>query len=320
MKEARWDDTFADDIDEDSDDDFGDSKQTLLSADDPRLLENVTQEALGDTLQNLGKSMSKIAQSATNDGKDSSVRKAIFILRVVREFGDRIPRLRLQERSSPLPSPFTSDVLEPLHTTLAAHVSQLTLSPYEASLVSSTKSNTQTHVLWEGHPPLPSQPSPSAFRFLQELNKVMARLGSDLWAPAGVAVIKSKMSVDVIRLLEQHIETIKDSKPLKDTKAVAQGDEPKEVDGKEEDTDANTADAPASGQENELTERRLKQLLFDALYLQRFFSSDTNSTQATDALTKKIGIADLNDAAIQRLRKNAAEYAKKTYLLFALLA
>ena len=148
----------------------------------------------------------------------------------------------------------------------------------------------------------------------------MARLGSDLWAPDGVAVIKSKMSVDVIRLLEQQIGTIKDSKPLRDTKTVAQGDESKEVDAKEEDTDANTTDAPASSQENELTEQRLKQLLFDALYLQRFVSSDTNSTQATDALITKINITDLNDAAIQRLRKNAAEYAKKTYLLFALLA
>jgi para-aminobenzoate synthetase len=30
--------------------------------------------------------------------------------------------------------------------------------------------------------------------------------------------------------------------------------------------------------------------------------------------------ADLDEAAMNRLRKNAADYAKKTYLLFALLA
>ena len=40
MKEARWDDTFADDVDEDSDNDLEDSKQTLLSDDDPKLLED----------------------------------------------------------------------------------------------------------------------------------------------------------------------------------------------------------------------------------------------------------------------------------------
>ena len=320
MKEARWDDTFSDDIDEDSDEDLGDSKQTLLSADDPRLLEDVTQEALGDTLQNLGKSISKIAQSATDDEQDGSVRKAVFILRAVREFGDRIPRLRLQERSSPFPSPFTSDILEPLHTTLATHVAELTLSPYKTSLTFALKSNTQTHILWEGHPPLPSQPSPSAFRFLRELNKTMARLGSDLWAPAGAAVVKSKMSVDVIRLLEQHVEAVKSSKPQKDPKTDEKDNKTEDPNGKDGDADVNTADVPASSQENDLANHRLKQLLFDALYLQRFFSSDTTSTQSTDALVAKIDIPDLNDAAIQRLRKNAAEYAKKTYLLFALLA
>ncbi|KAF2633219.1 hypothetical protein BU25DRAFT_380411 [Macroventuria anomochaeta] len=320
MKEARWDDTFADEIEEDSDDDLGDSKQTLLSADDPRLLEDVTQEAIGNSLQDLGKSLSQIAQSVTDGKDDGAVRKAVFVLRIVRDFGDRIPRLRLQERSLPLPTPFTSDVLKPLHTTLAAHVAQLTLSSLETSLASSIKGNTQTHILWEGHPPLPSQPSPNAFRFLRELNRTMARLGDDLWAPAGVAVVKGKMSFDVIRLLEKHVEAIKDSKPQKPIEANTQDKESDEADGKEKGNEADAADVAPSTQEDDLRDRRLKQLLFDALYMQRFFNDDIKPTQATDDLIKKIGVTDLDDAAVQRLKKNAAEYAKKTYLLFALLA
>lgn len=320
MKEARWDDSFTDDIEEGSGDELGESKQTLLSADDPHLLEDVTQEALSDSLQSLGQSLSQIAQKATDGEKDRSVQNAVYILRVVREVGDRIPRLRLQERSSPFPTPFTPDVLKPLHTTLASHVARLTLTAYETSLTSSNKINSQTHVLWEGHPPLPSQPSPNAFRFLRELNRTMARLGRDLWAPASVAVVKSKMSVDTIRLLEKHAESIKDSRLQKAGKTSAQEEESMEANGTEGDAETSTASMLSSSTGDERTDQRLTQLLFDALYIQRFFSDESKSTQATDSLIKKISVKDLNEANVQRLQKNAVEYAKKTYLLFALLA
>ena len=320
MKEARWDDTFADDIDEDSDDDLGDSKQTLLSADDPRLLEDVTQEALGESLQNLGKSLANITQKAADDKQAGSVRKAMFILRIVREFGDRLPRLRLHDRSSPPPTPFTADVVGPLHTALAAHVTQLALPLLESSLAISLKRSTQTHILWEGHPPLPSQPSPSAFRFLRELNRLMARLGSDLWAPAGVAAAKRKLSVDVMHMLESQVGAITALEPQKTANDNAETGESNGTNSDEKEGEVPAVNGAPSAQHNELRDQRLKQLAFDALYLQRFTSNNAESTQATDDLIKKIDIADLNDAAVLRLRKNATEYAKKTYLLFALLA
>lgn len=318
MKEARWDDTFADDIEEmPDDDDLGDSKQTLLSADDPRLLEDATQEAISHSLQSLGKSLSRIARDATEDKEDRSVWKIVFVLRVVRDFGDRIPRLRLHERSSTFPSPFTTDVLKPLHTALAAHVAQLTLSAYEVSLDFSMKGSPQTQTLWEGHPPLPSQPSPSAFRFLRQLNRAMADLGSDLWDPTSVAAVKSKMSLDVTKALEKHIEAIKTAKPQNQAETSVQR-EANGVDGEEKGIGADTATATPV-QDTGLTQQRLKQLMFDALYMQRFFN-EASTLEATDELMKKIDVADLNEASIQRLKKNAAEYAKKTYLLFALLA
>ncbi|KAF3033488.1 hypothetical protein E8E12_002125 [Didymella heteroderae] len=320
MKEARWDDTFADDIDEDSDDDLGDSKQALLSADDPRQLEDVTQEALGETLQNLGKSLAHITQKAAGDTQDGFVRKAVFILRIVREFGDRLPRLRLHERSSPLPTPFTADVLGPLHAALAAHVAQLTLPLLESSLATSLKISTQTPILWEGHPPLPSQPSPSAFRFLRELNQSMARLGSDLWAPAGVAAAKKKVFVDVMHVLEKHVEAIKASRLQQTVNNDTEAGESNGTNGDEQEDEATAVNAAPSTEHNELRDQRLKQLAFDAVYLQRFLGDHSKSAEPTDELSKKMSLADLDDAAVQRLRKNATEYAKKTYLLFALLA
>ncbi|KAJ8118798.1 hypothetical protein OPT61_g275 [Boeremia exigua] len=318
MKEARWDDTFADDIEEDSDDDLGDSKQTLLSADDPRLLEDVTQEAIGHSLLNLGGSLTKIAQSITGAIEDGYMRKAVFVLRVLRDFGDRIPRLRLQERSSVFPTPFTSDVLSPLHKALAEHVANITLTAFESSLDSAMKGRPQTHILWEGHPPLPSQPSSSAFRFLRELHKIMSHLGSDLWTPASVATVKSKMSLGVTRILQDHVETVRNGKPQKEAKPETQSD-PNGVDDSDHGNESDTADV-TSDQDIELVDQRLKQLAFDALYIQRFFNDATKPQQATDELIKKIDLSDLNAIGIARLEKNAAEYAKKTYLLFALLA
>ena len=321
MKEARWDDTFVDDIEEGSeDDDLGDSKQTLLSADDPRLLEDVTQDAIGQSLESLGKSVSQIAQSTTDDQGDGSVQKVVFVLRVVRDFGDRIPQLRLQERSSTFPTPFTSTILEPLHTLLAVHVAQSTLPAYESSLRHSLKGRTRTHILWEGHPPLPSQPSPSTFRFLREVNRIMERLGSDLWAPAAVAVVKKQMSLDVASVLEKHIDATKNTGAQEETEAKTDG-EPKEADGQEETGEETTDETAASADEQDgFRDQMFKQSAFDALYMQRFFSDDTKTSQTLDDMVAKIGLKDLDDAAIQRLKKNATEYAKKTYLLFALLA
>lgn len=320
MKEARWDDTFADDIEDDPDDELGDSKQALLSTDDPRLLEEVTQEALGESLQNLGKSLAHVTQKVADDEQDGSVRKAILILRVVREFGDRIPRLRLHDRSSPPATPFAANFLEPLHRVLAAHVAQLTLPSLELSLTTSVKVSTQTHILWEGHPPLPSQPSPSAFRFLRELNRTMAHLGSDLWAPAGVAATKKKVSADVTRLLEKHVGTLKAPQPQKMANDATKAGESDGTNGVEKNDEVTSETGTPLTQENELRDQRLMQLAFDALYLQQFFGNDAKSTQATDKLTKTIDLADLDEVAVQRMTKNAAEYAKKTYLLFALLA
>jgi len=321
MKEARWDDTFVDDIEEGSeDDDLGDSKQTLLSADDPRLLEDVTQDAIGQSLESLGKSVSQIAQSTTDDQGDGSVQKVVFVLRVVRDFGDRIPQLRLQERSLTFPTPFTSTILEPLHTLLAVHVAQSTLPAYESSLRHSLKGRTRTHILWEGHPPLPSQPSPSTFRFLREVNRIMERLGSDLWAPAAVAVVKKQMSLDIASVLKKHIDATKNTGAQEETVAEANG-EPKEADGEEETGEETTDETATSADEqDELRDQMFKQSAFDALYMQRFFSDDTKTSQNLDDIVAKIGLKDLDDAAIQRLKKNATEYAKKTYLLFALLA
>lgn len=319
MKEARWDDTFADDVDGDSDDDLADSKQTLLSDDDPRLLEEVTQEALQEALQNLGTGFDKLVHSTTGpDEGDSIIHKAVFILRVVREFGDRIPRLKLQDKSTALVSPFSTASLESLYSVLSAHVAAPSIEMLDRSLTTTSKTKSNNHILWEGNPPLPGQPSPSTYRFLRELKKRMAALGSDLWAPSCVVALKAKVGGDVRGVIERHVESAK-TVHTNGEELEKDGDEADEADEKDAEVngDAEKAgDTQTASNSRELSERSLKQLVFDGLYLQRFVATGDGK----DDWTKMVEMAELNDKALERLKKSAADYARKTYLLFALLA
>ncbi|KAF2797271.1 hypothetical protein K505DRAFT_298672 [Melanomma pulvis-pyrius CBS 109.77] len=313
MKETRWDDTFADDVD-DSDDEFGlDSKQSLLSDDDPRLLEEVTQEALGEALNSLGKSFAQIVSKLTLGHNDGSIPQSIFILRVVREIGDRIPRLRLQDKYTPPPTPFSSDVLRLLHSALGRQIVHPAVKAYKKSLATAGKSRSQSHILWEGNPALPAQPSPSAFRFLQGLVRNMGALGSDLWAPDGVSVFKAMTCEEVSKIWQENFEAI--TKPDPDDVEQAQ-DTTEDV--PESEATIETKDPPSTKLAPEAEDRRsekLKQLLFDILYVQRYLGG--NARDVVEALYAALEV----DGSIKaRLNRNAADYGRKTYLLFALLA
>jgi hypothetical protein len=323
MKETRWDDTFADDVD-DSDDELGlDSKQSLLSDDDPRLLEEVTQEALGEALESLGKSFAQIVSKLTSGHeKTFSASRMIFVLRVVREIGDRIPRLRLQDKYTPPPSPFSSDILRPLHTALARQIVIPTVEGYEKSLATAGKSRSRSHILWEGNPALPTQPSPSAFRFLQGLVRNMGARGSDIWAPDGVSVLKALTWAEVSKIWQQNFEAISQSEPKQE--AVQKERDAEDQDAEDQDaedaaeSEGGTEDPPStkpSPHAEEVRNEKLKQFLFDILYVQRYLGQ--GSGELVEGLYSAVGA---DESLKARLSRNAAEYGRKTYLLFALLA
>ncbi|OAL55450.1 hypothetical protein IQ07DRAFT_627560 [Pyrenochaeta sp. DS3sAY3a] len=321
MKEARWDDTFADDVDGDSDDDLEGSKQTLLSDDDPRLLEEATQEALSEALQQLGDDFADVVATASAPGeKTKSIQNSIFLLRYVRGISDRISELWLQDKSTPPTSPFTAKTLRPLYTNVASFIIDPTINAHAKSLSSSNKAIFNSHILWEGNPPLPTQPSPVTFRFLRELNRSMGAVGSDLWAPGVVSVLKTNVSERLLVLFEDQLNAINSISNAEEK----QGENPKN-EGNEEDVKTNgekedrpTGDPPASVQE--LKERRCKQLLFDACYVQRFTATVDAESDGLAYFIEKANGAWLDGPTKTRLRKNATDYAKKTYLLFALLA
>jgi hypothetical protein len=332
MKETRWDDPFADDVDlEESDDEYGEeSKQRLLSDDDPRLLEEVTQGALNNALSLFGKSFSKIIERLTSEetGDESNVSKAVFLLRVVREISDRIQQLRLQDKAMPPASPFTTNILRPLHIALASHIVRPTVQSYQKHLGSANKRRSKSHILWEGNPALPAQPSPSAFRLLQTLVQEMASCGSDLWVREAALVLKSLAKEEVDRVWKNGLDIIQQPSARNDESAKEGPNTPLDTEN-----DAVEAKSTSEGLEEAkpsepmthdaaLRSEQLKQLLFDILYIQRFLSTAASlQSDSDDGLVKDVGeAAEIDENMKLRLKKSASDHARKTYLLFALLA
>jgi hypothetical protein len=325
MKEARWDDTFADDVDDSDEDDLGDSKQTLLSDDDPRLLEDATQEALTHALQNLGKSFGQLIAQVTEGEDEADIMKICFVLRVTREIGERIPKLKLQDKATLLATPFTPALLNPLHKTLASHVAQSAVDVYAKALAVGLKETTKSHILWEGNPALPAQPSPSAVRYLQNLTKAMATYGNDLWAPLAVEQIKASAVSLISEPLKANLDALQQLRaaPAQEEKSEKtngdNSDSREEKDTVETEEHTNGEKATDTAAAIERRERKLKQALFDMLYIQRFIGSPHRSPDAIDEIVNSTASADLDENSKARLRKSAADYARKTYLLFALL-
>jgi conserved oligomeric Golgi complex subunit 1 len=325
MKETRWDDPFADDVDVDeSDDEFGSgSKQTLLSDDDPRLLEEVTQDALSDALSSLGSSFEKIMGSITGDEQSRArVTKAVFVLRIVREISERIPRLRLNDKSTPLATPFTKDVMKPLYDTLAGQIVRPIMKAYQKSLAIWARSRSKSHILWEGNPPLPAQPSPSAFRFLQTLVKGMGSYGADLWAPEGVQVLRGLAAEEVGKIWIEALQVIATARtsisntagPMKETGETEEHEETSDSAKSQE-----TVQQDNSPSAQELKEQKMKQLLYDIFYIQRYLLTVAHSDTNNPLIDKVSGVAGVDENMKTRLYKSAGDYTRKTYLLFALL-
>jgi hypothetical protein len=325
MKEARWDDTFANDVDDSDSDDFGDSKQTLLSDDDPRLLEDVTQQALSEALQNLGKSFSKIVRDLTEGNHVGNIQQACFMLRVMREISERISSLRLQDKATPLTTPFTSEILKPLHTALATQIVQPSTKAYQKTLAKAAKARSKSHILWEGHPPLPAQPSPNTFSYLQRLTRTMGSCGSDLWAPASVSVLKAMAVKEVSKLFKANMNRIDKFGTQSENSTADKSGENSPTDASahittDTKTDGEKTQAGSSAPNVEIREHKLKQAVFDALYVQRFIGDIGHGDALDSVIEGAVEKSGLDGSSVDRLRKNAVDYAKKTYLLFALLS
>ncbi|KAL1633979.1 hypothetical protein SLS56_002570 [Neofusicoccum ribis] len=337
MKDTKWDDDLNGD-DEDEDFDL-ESKQALLSEDDPRSLEDSLKEALSTAFAELQKDVESLVSKTLANPEDATAPKAILIVRALREVSQRLGSLSAANRRTITSSSvFPPSVTQPLHLSLAKVVSESPLAVYRSSMQRLSQSRrARARTLWEGSPSLPAQPSVGAFKFLSALNQAMVSRGGDLWSPGAVGVLKKQISEESATVLSECISAIRGAADLSEkADSTSHGDENGDAtnEDRENDEGANpagetvTADGEESKKANktaslpsaDVQKDKLTHLLFDVCYLQRVFALKSTEESPLAAVEKQLQEASgVDKPALERLKKNAGDYWRKTYLLFALL-
>lgn len=308
MRDDRWND----DLDLDIEDDFEiDSPQDLLAREDPdelqKLLASEKAKSLKDAYEN-------IQSYVEREGR--TVRSS----RLIRELAHHASLGEAQLSAIKPPS----SLVQRLHEMLAEQVLEKSQGQNTASAKLFIR---RPHTaLWEGSPPLPVQPSPDCFRYLHETCRTMKDVGSDLWTPPAVSILKSRLQRSILESLNDTLLN-----PGTTNKSIATADS----------TNGDSEVTPAENPEGDLSKKadeaktitpsqsadeqspKLIQALFDLLYLDKILSISKPSTKAPgfdDAIKDVRHKAELEDASFERLRKSSGDYYKRTYLLFGLLA
>ena len=318
LRKNKWDD---DDIDSDEDDEDSHSvRQNLLSEEDPEIL----QQHLNDCLDHSFLSLSGSLQAITKELEDSvdSESKASYLLRIIRE-------IKQQFLSDPHSAKFDSSHAVSLHRIIARPIVQNVLKDHQAIVLKSISSlELPGRSLWDGSPELPVLPSPWSFKILRVIELELGKTGSDLWTSTAIYELKMLLRAEIASLISQATsqEVAKKDLPIGDatdkeattsqgSKTEMDGDKPRisppQLPG---DFEAQTSDRDS-----------LIQTLFDLEYLDAATLSPTlhSAAQAIDGfshcrdeLRQRLA---LTQALGKRVEKGAAEYWKRTWLLFALL-
>ncbi|KAF8865978.1 hypothetical protein BDZ45DRAFT_579970 [Acephala macrosclerotiorum] len=305
LKRQKWDDDL-----EDIEDDLSlELRNTLLSTEDPRML----QDHLDFGLENAYKELHEKTASllSTYQESEHSGQISVYLLRIIRD-------IRLEMPKNPTLRHFGLSLIPTLHEQLASTTSSTSL---EAFTKATKRKRVAGRALWEGEPQLPVQPSPGTFKLLHSLTAAMVETGCDLWSPAAVIVLKRYLNSE---LADRWSDAIKDQKEAKKSANGAGASGSNEESGNTNGT--NTIELPKGVEMIDLNAQKdlAIQSLFDVLLLQSAFEA-TDSTARSEAGLKKLETTlesqiDLDATSSKRLQQSTKEYWKRTSLLFGLLA
>lgn len=190
LRKTKWADNVDDMMD---DDDLLDSKQMLLSEDDPRLLQEELSKALKESFVKLQESLriTSLESDTVNDGH-----RATFLLRVWREVRGKQPQSyqNYDLGLGSIPNLQRIVALAALSTPLETCSKRFSKAARSKQLAA--------RPLWEGEPQLPVLPSPWAYRLLREVVQSMADFGSDVWSPQTTAALKEVLIEGLAQTLE----------------------------------------------------------------------------------------------------------------------
>jgi len=336
LRETKW----ADEVEDmDAEDDLLDNNQVSLNEDDPGLLQDELNSALHKAYTDLQVSLEK---AAPDEGDPNRGRKSSFLIRVWREIRQHqhLPT-SYQNRKLGLKS------IPTLQNIIADEVLRIPLKRCSKRLANhSAASRLQTRPLWEGDPELPLLPSAWTYRFLRDLASSMTECGSDLWTPHAVDTLKRDLILGIVPLVEGSREPIAervngyangDADAHEETQGDHVGEDAEKGENEEEfQPKGDKAGKPTvfhangtlpNGNHDANSEESLKdakiQKLFDTTYLihattiRNLDPADNKLIQLQNLLVHEL---TLEAKSVQRMKKDAGEYWKRTSLLFALLA
>ncbi|KAF4503901.1 hypothetical protein G6O67_008837 [Ophiocordyceps sinensis] len=324
LRRQRWDN----DHDEIEDEETIEARQQALSRDDPRKLQEKLDAALDKAFQELEQQLGKLWQENSEGPASGPI--AMYIVRILRDI-----RAQLPER--PAIKDFGLGLVPGLHSSVVTHVSAPALDDFAATFLSDRELTGK--LLWEGEPPLPNQPSPGIFRFLQDLSLSMADAGVDLWSTAAVTALKKHSCRRLRDMWQQELSGLSSNEATEAANDAVTSQDPRddeEVDETEDRTEHKShaerhgkgdTEAGARNPGAGLTTSRMRDIAvqwhFDVSFLLccvgNMSGSASEDLQAIEQTTlKRSGLDD--GPSSQRVAKVAQDYWRRTSLLFGLLA
>jgi conserved oligomeric Golgi complex subunit 1 len=305
LKKQRWDD----DLEEIEDDLSLESRNALLSTEDPQMLQDRLNESLSKAYRALHEKMASLITAYGDSEHIGQI--SVYLLRIIRDIRSELPK-NLSSQS------FGLSLVPALHERLAITVSGAPLKAFGGKFA---RKRIAGRALWEGDPELPVQPSPSTFKFLHSLLLVMAKAGGDLWSPTAVRVLKRHLRAQLGQRWTAALKAQEEKRSARVNGNATNGD----IGAEHEDNLKITEhkDKPEVI-ELENTKDMLKQTLFDVLVLQSaldFAELASESEDGLKALEETLySKVDLDPGSRKRLQQVAKEYWKRTNLLFGLLS
>ncbi|KAI1323164.1 hypothetical protein F5Y16DRAFT_384600 [Xylariaceae sp. FL0255] len=310
LKRQRWDN----DVDEIEDEEVIETRQTLLSKDDPQLLHEKLNTTLEKAFEDLDEQLTALWQKQIEGVDNGQI--SMYILRILRDIRSRLPKLDAVQS-------FGQDNVPSLHEKMAMHVSVSPIEEFAATAL--TLKEVAGRVLWEGEPALPSQPSPTTFKLLRNITVSMGDVGVDLWTPDAVETLKRVFGQQLADVWLEELETDA-AEPTPEPTAKTDEETKDESESTEDSDEPKTTEEEMAQKETppSLSERNKDvfiQWLFDINLLEHYLvlrNEDPNQPMK-DLASETLRKTELDNASRDRLVKGAEEYFKRTNLLFGLL-
>ncbi|ETS80766.1 hypothetical protein PFICI_08295 [Pestalotiopsis fici W106-1] len=320
LQRQRWDN----DVDEIEDEETIETRQELLSKQDPQKIHEQLDKTLEQAYQSLDEQLGKLWHTH-KDASNGQI--AMYLLRIIRSIRSQLPRLDNTKS-------FGLEMVPSLHERLVGHVIVAPLEEFQKTAL--TRNRVIGRVLWEGEPALPSQPSPDSFKLLRNLVTSMGDAGLDLWSPAALTKLKKRFGTQLTDAWRVKLDEFSESnadvktekapeaKEIKESEENQEGTETKEdsnVQGiLEHDGDDDLELKEKAAKESETKKELLIQWVYDMLLLQTSLGSGGDSNESLATLAQEVfKKTDLPTEARERMAKTSQEYWKRTSLLFGLL-